>query len=645
MHDVDMEVRNIGGIDETSMRISSGVTALVGENATNRTSLIQAIAAGLGTDKYTLKSDAEVGEVSMTVGDQTYVREIRRENNHVETEGNPYLDEPDIAELYGVLLESNEIRRAARRGENLRELILSPVDTEQIQDEIGERVDRRREIDRELDRLDALADRRTELEADRRRKQEEVADLEARIEEKRGELDALDEDNADQGDSDELAEQLERLRETRAELERVSANLESERKSLERLEENRETIADQQDSLEPPDDAEIARLEERIEGLRNRRRSLESTISELQRVIQFNDERLAESQSGVRNALDEKTNGGSPADGLDPSSSAVTCWTCGSEVERGRIEETVERLQKIRQDKSREKNQIAAELDDLSCELEDHKTRREESAELADRLETLAEKIDQREETIDELETRRESLRERVDTLEASVERLQNDQQDELLALQQEVSELTFNRDQAVDDLESLEAEIEEIEAELATREELQARRETLSEELNELRTRIDRIEREAIEEFNTHMEAIIDRLGYDNIGRIWLERTEEEVKKGRGTATEKRFELHVVREDEAGGVYEDSISHLSESEREIVGLVVALSGYLVHDVHEEVPFMLLDSIEMIDGNRLVDLILYLEEFVPYLVVVLLPDHARAFKENTPSEGHKVVEI
>jgi len=29
----------------------------------------------------------------------------------------------------------------------------------------------------------------------------------------------------------------------------------------------------------------------------------------------------------------------------------------------------------------------------------------------------------------------------------------------------------------------------------------------------------------------------------------------------------------------------------LSESEREVTGLVFALAGYLVHDVHETVPF------------------------------------------------------
>ena len=75
------------------------------------------------------------------------------------------------------------------------------------------------------------------------------------------------------------------------------------------------------------------------------------------------------------------------------------------------------------------------------------------------------------------------------------------------------------------------------------------------------------------------------------------------------------------------------------------MGLVVALAGYLVHDVHETVPFMLLDSLEMVDGDRLVNLVTYLEGFVPYLVVVLLSDHADAFETNHAPSHHRIVDV
>jgi hypothetical protein len=88
----------------------------------------------------------------------------------------------------------------------------------------------------------------------------------------------------------------------------------------------------------------------------------------------------------------------------------------------------------------------------------------------------------------------------------------------------------------------------------------------------------------------------------------------------------ERVFDIHVVREDEEGTVYEDDVSNLSESEKEVAGLVFALSGYLAHEVHEELPFMLLDSLSALDANRVADLLDYFEDHVSYLVAAVLPE-------------------
>ena len=121
-------------------------------------------------------------------------------------------------------------------------------------------------------------------------------------------------------------------------------------------------------------------------------------------------------------------------------------------------------------------------------------------------------------------------------------------------------------------------------------------------------------------------MTAILDVLGYENIERIWIERVADD---GRG-GEQQRFELHVVRTTESGAAYEDTVDHLSESEREVTGLIFALAGYLVHDVHETVPFMLLDSLEAIDADRIARLVDYFAEYATYLVVALLPEDAEA---------------
>ena len=89
-------------------------------------------------------------------------------------------------------------------------------------------------------------------------------------------------------------------------------------------------------------------------------------------------------------------------------------------------------------------------------------------------------------------------------------------------------------------------------------------------------------------------------------------------------------FDLHVIRSIEEGTTYEDSVAHLSESEREVTGLVFALAGYLVHDLHESLPFVVIDSLEALDSDRIAALVEYFGEYAEYLIVALLPEDAAA---------------
>lgn len=155
----------------------------------------------------------------------------------------------------------------------------------------------------------------------------------------------------------------------------------------------------------------------------------------------------------------------------------------------------------------------------------------------------------------------------------------------------------------------------------------LDAQLDELATELERERTRIADLEAEAVEQFNDHMDDILAVLGFENLARVWIERKTDDG--GRGPP-ETTFDLNVVREDDTGTVFEDVVAHLSESEREVVGLVVALAGYLTHEAYEVVPFMLLDSLEAIDSDRIAELVDYFADDAPQLVVALLPEDADA---------------
>jgi len=318
------------------------------------------------------------------------------------------------------------------------------------------------------------------------------------------------------------------------------------------------------------------------------------------------------------------------------SSETVVCWRCGHEVDREGIEETLERLQDLRQEKLSESQEIDNQISELKDERVTYEEQQRRREQVQRRLRQTNQKIEERTGQIESLEERRDTLETEIEAIEESVQELQTQQNDTILSLHKEANQLEVDLNCLQREREGVIERIEEIESKLERRKDLEDRRADIEDELADLRTRIEQIETEAIESYNHHMETVLDMLEYDNLARIWIERTETEVKRGREKVTESKFTLHVVRESENGAAYEDTINHLSESEREVTGLVFALAGYLVHDVHETVPFMLLDSVEAIDSDRIAKLIDYFEDYPDYLVAALLPEDAVATDDSYP---------
>ncbi len=631
--ETQLRVENIGGIDETSVAFAPGVTVLAGENATNRTSLLQAVMAALGSDDVSIKGDSDTATVELEFAGETYARTLRRNGTAIVDEGEAYLDDPTLADLFAFLLESNESRRAVATSGDLRDLIMRPVDTDEIQDEIDRLLERRNELDEQLadldglkDRLPTLEKRRTELQAEVETAQSELAEKEAELAERDANVEQTREEKA------ELEERLTELRSKRSELEEIRYELETERESLESTRARKRELDREFEELPETPVGEIEELDARIDRLRDRKRGLESEVNEVQSVIRFNRDMLDGEDGDLLDAL-ESAEDGEITDELLPDET-VTCWTCGSEVPHDQIETTVSRLQELSQNKLGEITGIDEELDELTDEIETLREKQRRREQLERRRSDLENEIDRGESAIDRLTDRRETLRAGIETLESEIEDLEDESYEEVLDIHREANQLEYELGRLEGELEDVESELAEVEDSLDAESELRSRRTELTEEVKDLRTRIDRIERQAIEEFNEHMDSVLEILGYSNLERIWLERLEREVREGRRTVTKSVFELHIVRQTDTGATYEDTIDHLSESEREVTGLVFALAGYLAHEVYETVPFMLLDSLEAIDSERIAALVEYIAGFSEYLVVALLPEDAAALSDD-----------
>ncbi|MFC6719791.1 archaea-specific SMC-related protein [Natrialbaceae archaeon GCM10025810] len=630
--EVTLDVENIGGIDETSVELSPGVTVLSGRNATNRTSLLQAIMAALGSENVTVKADADEAHVKLTTGDETYTRTLTKSNGTIRTSGDPYLENPIVADLFAFLLESNEIRRAVTTNSDLRELIMRPVDTDKIEAEIDRLIEQRREVASELEELESLKKRLPTLEEKRTDLYSQIESKRDKLEETESKLDNFDADVEEtRSEQSEVEEKLYELRNKRNSLEDIRYRIETEKESLSSLRNEQTELEDEVEALPDAPAGRINELNEKIRQLRERKQQLESEISEVQNVIRFNEEMLEGSASELLDQFGDENQ--DVTDQLLPDDT-VTCWTCNSDVQAKQIETTIDNLRELTQEKFADVNDLESRISDLreqKSELEQHQREREQ---IEHRLSKIETEIEETEATIEEFTDRRDTLHDEVSDLENEIEEMEDESYEEILTIHREANQLEYDLGTLENEVEQVEEEIETIESQLRTEDDLKEQKNRIKAEIDDLRMTVERIETQAIDEFNEHMDTVLDLLDYRNLERIWLERSETDVREGRRKVTKSVFDLHVIRKTESGTAYEDTVDHLSESEREVTGLILGLAGYLAHEVYKTVPFLLLDSLEAIDSERIATLVDYLNEFSPSLVVALLEEDAAALDDD-----------
>lgn len=634
---VRFEMENIGGIEATTAEIEPGVTVLAGKNATNRTSFLQAIMAVYGSNNASLKADADKGRVEMTLGDQTYERRLYRRNGTVAFDGNPYLEDPMLADLFAFLLESNEARQSIARSEDLREIIMRPVDTEEIKCEIRALESDREEVDRELEQLDSLSDRLPDLEEERQQLQEDIQETRASLETREAEFDDLDgKVEETRAEKEAYEEKIEELGDVRNGLRELEQQIVSERRSIESLESEYGEWESKIDDLEEVPEDRVTHISQELQRLRGQVQEMKSSVAEIQSVIQFNRDFLDDGRPEVVEdmQLDGSGSAGDVTGKLLDDTEGVVCWTCGSEVETEQIESTLDQFQSFCDEKISDRQALESRIDELKDEKSTLEARQREHENATQKLDDVEAEIQERETRLEDLIDRKESLEAEAEELEDEIEDLEAEEQSEILETHKEINRLQFELDQRESDLEDTESRIEEIESKLERRDALEREHDDISEEITDLRTRVDDLQEQAIEEFNSHMDAVLEQLDYERIERIWIERAQEEVREGRRKVTRSQFRLHIVRSTDAGAVYEDIVDHLSESERKVTGLVFALAGYLVHEVYDHVPFMLLDSIEAIDSDRIARLVEYLSDYADFLVVALLEEDAQALGDD-----------
>jgi DNA repair exonuclease SbcCD ATPase subunit len=609
-NEISIEVTNMGGIEAASLDVTPGVTILTGPNATNRTSLLRAIAASLGGSAGTLKRDSDNGSVSITVDNTNYTREYNRSGKIIQSQGDPYIENELLIDLFVCLLNDNQIRRRVRTGEELAEPLLAPVDTDELESKISELLTERNQIDEQLGEIEREQKRLPKLEEKRTKCQEQLEEVESDIETLREQTKTAD-DSANTGEAESILNSLE---ESQNDLEQINSEINVQRDIKDDLEVELDEVQ-QELSQHNVHTGELNDIKEEIDRLQGRESELSITINELSTIVEQSQKIL----DNENNVISEITVDDNVVNKLNPDGQSIECWTCGSQVRKGAIADRLETIEGMLQKKREDRTQIREQLSERQSQRKEIQKEQQRYEELTERRDEIEDSLERRSKLIDELTSEADTLREEIDKQQAKLKSVDGTSED-VTEDYERISKLEYERGKIEQEISDINEAINEIEYLVGKYEDLKTRRENIMDQITSLRSRVETIEKDAINIFNKHMGNVLDRLDYKNIKRVWLERQK--------VGGETSFELHLVRQNDSGTVYEDSIDHLSESEREVIALMAAMAGYLTHDVQETVPIILLDSLEAIDAKRIADLTKYFESHTRFLLLALLEEDA-----------------
>jgi len=579
-----IDIERIAGILAGSATIDPGVNAVRGSNWQGKSSFIEAVKTGLGTSTE-LTEGADSGRVEIQTPERAVTANLVRENGTVVRHGTPYLDaEYDVirADLFACLDERNDIRRTVRRGENLEDILLRPLDFQNIDEQIADLKREREQVDAELSQAEEASKRLPTV-------QRKVRKLEDEIEELREKRERIANADADGGDDGSAQRALSRAQTERNEAEQRVERLQSSiERTEERLEERREELAE----LEVPDDD----VEERLAAARDR-------LSEHKRDLEI----LQSLYSATEMVLDENRVDLVTDVQRDLVADDLTCWICGQDTTRSDVESQLNALGDELTERRAATEALQSEVEDLESKREGIQQRERRQADLEAEIVDLEDTLADRTESL-------ESAQERLREATARVEELSEDVDETMEELSDVESEIKF-REAELDDSQ---AELEQLQARADRLDTLRSERGDLTSEIETLRNRKDRIRREAREAFDETMQEIISRF-------------ETGFETARLTAD---FEIVVARDGR-----EASLDALSEGELELIGFVAALAGRESFDVGESVPLLLVDGVGGLDDANLHTLVEYLRDRAEYLVFTAYPEY-EAFdgREIDPAE-------
>ncbi|WP_336328547.1 AAA family ATPase [Halovenus sp. HT40] len=635
-------------------------------------------------------SDEGAGSISLEIqnDDDLLVDLEQKHTQKGSVVGDSLYSNEKTVDTFISLLERNPAREAVENidSESLRDLLMQPLDVAAIEAELSDLKSTRKNKRQELDDKNRQIGGLTEKIEEKTKKENRLEEIQSELSDKQTSLsdveDELESHSQDQPDTDldeeisSVESEVDDLQATKRDIVTDIDVLEDSIEAVERdIEEvrsklathyNQEIITKDVDSLnrlrrvdvdaEPPVEeqipwSDVPSAAETVEDIEAKRSDLaaqeeefNSLIDSINEITGFISDELENNRgSTIRDAEEQYTDTGTDTEkdsetqttSADELTSQLTassdteereCVVCGASITQKQLEQRHEHLDsELKSAVSKKRYKIIQRINSLDEEIETITSDVEQLYTLKTDLEDKQAEIQRYKSELEDKKPRLSDVEDELADKQAELDQLREQKEDveqELFeqrdTIQRKITELELEQERVEETIAEIEAEIEEAQQLKPEAEKLETEIDDLSDSIKNQREKIVNREDQVVEEFNTQMESLVSALDYENIDRIWLEvknRSETGLREAEG------FKLNVIRNGQ-----NRSIETFSESEREMIGMVVALAGYLAHDLDDEIPFILIDSVEAFDNSRLEALLEYFADKGVFVVAALLPE-------------------
>jgi len=588
-----VSVTNIGGIYEATATLESGVNIVQASNFSGKSSFMNAIQTVMGTtgmfdSSHPLTEGKERGTVELDSEETTHSISLERSaTNGVVLRGTPVLeDDADqmCARLFAFLGEDNPIRSRVREQKDLTELLQAPLDLENIDEQIAT-LKRKRESKQEEIKTAQRAEENIPA------VNKAIATLEEELDnlcQKRNEVETRV--GSEITDNESLSEDLANRRSEVSTLERRISRLQS---TLSETETQLEEKRNEKEGLDIP---EQPKASTDVEEKKQRVDEIDLQIDLLEGLYRANQRVIEEDELSLVTSIDRTI----VEDEFD-------CWICGESTTTETIESRLVALQDRVETLKQERTTLTDEIEAVEKQEREYREKKRQAAAIEEEIGELSAKRDDLQRDLTQAKARKAEVETKVSELENDLEEAETELSEELTDIKSEIK----LKEQ---ELETQQNRLEELETKRKNADAVRAEVETINEEIEALKERKENKQRELKTQFDEAMATALDHFapGFDG-ARLGIKvNTENKI---------EAFDLIVARDG-----LETTIDTLSEAERELIGIVVAIAGYRTFEVSDRVPMIMLDGVSQLAADNLRLLCEYLSDDTEMLVTTAYPE-------------------